>query len=77
MTALFFFSFPFKRYTAVALKYRLSPSLIETILYTGLEKHIFSTEIVIIFLPILLSICLGAQENRLIETVLLSTHNIY
>ena len=64
MTALFFFSFPFKRYTVVALKYRLSPSLIETILYTGLEKHIFSTEIVIIFLPILLSICFGCSREQ-------------
>ena len=29
-----------------------------------------------IFLPIILNMCLGAQKNRLIETVLLSTHNI-
>ena len=36
-------------------------------IYTGLEKQIFSTEIVIIFLPILLRYVLGAQENRLIE----------
>ena len=30
-----------------------------------------------IFLPISLIYVLGAQKNRLIETVLLSTHNIY
>ena len=30
----------------------------------------------IIFLSITLNICFGAQKNRLIETVLLSTHNI-
>ena len=29
-----------------------------------------------IFLPIIFSICFGAQKNRLNETVLLSTHNI-
>ena len=33
-------------------------------------------KIVIIFLTISLNICLGAQKNRLIKTVLLSTHNI-
>ena len=30
----------------------------------------------IIFLPIYLNMCLGVQQNRLIETVLLITHNI-
>ena len=30
----------------------------------------------ITFLPINLNMCLGAQKSRLIETVLLSTHNI-
>ena len=30
----------------------------------------------IIFLPISLNICFGAQKNRLIDTVLLSIHNI-
>ena len=29
-----------------------------------------------IFLPIILTYVLGAQKNRLIETVLLSTHNM-
>ena len=29
-----------------------------------------------IFLPISFNICFGAQKNRLIETVLLRTHNI-
>ena len=32
--------------------------------------------IAIIFLPSNLDICFGVQKNRLIETVLLSTHNI-
>ena len=35
----------------------------------------FERKIEIIFLPINLNICFGAQKNRLIETVLLSTHN--
>ena len=36
----------------------------------------FQCKIVNIFLPKIFSICLDAQKNRLIETVLLSTHNI-
>ena len=40
------------------------------------NKENFWAKIVIIFLPISLNICFGAQKNRLIETVLLSTHNI-
>ena len=43
---------------------------------TGLDKQFFQRKIVNIFLPINFNICLGAQKNRLIETVLLSTHNI-
>ena len=35
-----------------------------------------SIKLLVIFLPINLNMCLGAQKNRLIETVLLSTHNI-
>ena len=57
MTALFFSYF---------LSKDIQPSLSiinETIIYTGLEKHIFSTEIVIIFLPILLSICFGCSRE--------------
>ena len=38
-------------------------------------KH-FERKIVIISIPINLIICLGAQKNRLNETVLLSNHNI-
>ena len=38
--------------------------------------YIFGRKIVNIFLPISFNICLGAQKNHLIETVLLSTHNI-
>ena len=33
-------------------------------------------KIIIILLSICLNMCFGAQKNRLIETVLLSTHNI-
>ena len=39
-------------------------------------NKIFQRKIVNIFLPIILAYVLGAQKNRLIETVLLSTHNI-
>ena len=40
------------------------------------KKH-FQHKFVNIFLPIFLAYVLGAQKNRLIEMVLLSTHNIY
>ena len=41
------------------------------------EHKIVNHKIANIFIPISLNICyLGAQENHLIETVLLSTHNI-
>ena len=43
---------------------------------TGLDKQKFQRKIVNIFLPIFLAYVLGAQKNRLIETSLLSTHNI-
>ena len=36
----------------------------------------FERKIVNIFFPISFNICFGAQKNRLIETVLLSTHSI-
>ena len=39
-------------------------------------NKIFKCKIVNIFLPISFNIVLGAQKSRLIETVLLSTHNI-
>ena len=41
------------------------------------DRKFYERKIVIIFLPINLNMCLGAQKNRLIETVLLSTHNVY
>ena len=37
---------------------------------------LFERKIVNIFLSISLTYVLGAQKNRLIETVILSTHNI-
>ena len=37
---------------------------------------IFESLIENIFLSIILTIVMGAQKNRLIETVVLSTHNI-
>ena len=46
------------------------------LLIMGLDKHHFERIIVNIFLPINFNLCLGAQKNRLIETLLLSTHNI-
>ena len=42
----------------------------------GLDKQKFQSKIVNIFLPISLTYVLGAQENSLIERVLLSNHNI-
>ena len=45
-------------------------------LHTGLDKQKMSALNCEYFLPINFNICLGAQKNRLIETVLLSTHNI-
>ena len=42
----------------------------------GVDKQKFELRIVMIFLSIDLNMFLGAQKNRLIETVLLSTHNI-
>ena len=41
------------------------------------RNTIFERKSVNIFLPISLNVCLGAQKNRLIETVLLSTHNMF
>ena len=43
---------------------------------TGLDKQNFQRINVNIFLPILLPYAFRAQKNRLIETVLLSIHNI-
>ena len=40
------------------------------------DPFFYERKIVIIFLPINLNMCLSAEKNRLIETVLLSTHNI-
>ena len=46
-------------------------------LFLGLVKHkMFKRKIVNIFFPISFTIYFGPQKNRLIETVLLSTHNI-
>ena len=42
----------------------------------NIMNRIFERKIENIFLPISLSICFGDQKNPLIETVLLSTHNI-
>ena len=55
---------------------------IDVYIYQCVSSHIieirkfYVRKIVNIFLPINLNVCLGAQKNRLIETVLLSTHNI-
>ena len=50
--------------------------IIHVILYIGPVKQKNQRKSMIIFLSINFSMCLGAQKNRLIETVLLSTHNI-
>ena len=47
-----------------------------TVIVTVPGEKLYERKTVIISLPINLSMCLGAQMNRLIETVLLSTHNI-
>ena len=47
-----------------------------TVSFIGLDKQIFERKIVNISYPSVLTYVLGAQKNRLIETVLLSTHNI-
>ena len=44
--------------------------------FTGLDICIFERKIVNIFLPVSFEIYLGLQMNCLIETDLLSTHNI-
>ena len=41
----------------------------------GFDKHKFS-KLLIFSYPSFVTYVLGAQKNRLIETVLLSTHNI-
>ena len=42
----------------------------------GESSNLFQFKISIIYLSISLNMCFGARKNRLIETVLLSTHNI-
>ena len=46
------------------------------IITIGFDKQKFECRIVNVFLPTSCNICLGAQKNHLIETVLLSIHNI-
>ena len=62
MTALFFL-ISFQKIYSCCFKVPSLPIINETIIYIGLEKHIFSTDIVIIFLPILLSICFGCSRE--------------
>ena len=45
--------------------------------YTNLVNKHFQRKLVNIFLPIVLAYVLGAQKNRLVDTVLLSTYNIW
>ena len=59
----------------VGLKIRVGrPTGTTHTFHLGLNKN-FQRKIVI-FLPIILAYVLGAQKNRLVETVLLSTHNV-
>ena len=41
------------------------------------KQKITSLKLSIFFYPLVLTFVLGAQKNRLIETVLLSTHNTW
>ena len=45
-------------------------------LYTGLDTQKFCVKLLIFSYPYFFAYVLGAQKNRLIETVLLNTHNI-
>ena len=51
-------------------------SKIFTHISIGLDKHFFSVKLLIFYYPLVLTYVLGAQKNRLIKMVLLSTHNI-
>ena len=51
-------------------------SCFEPFKYHRSRNNIFECKIVNIFLSINLTFALGAQKNLLMETVLLSTHNI-
>ena len=63
---------------AVMLELPEPPMLYRECILTGLDIYInYQRKKVNIFLPISFNICLAAQKNRLIETVLLSTHNIW
>ena len=62
MTALFFL-ISFQKIYSCCFKVPSLSIINETMINTGLEKQIFSTEIVTIFLPILLSICFGCSRE--------------
>ena len=49
---------------------------VKSLFHTAFDRHKCSEKIVNIFLHIILAYVLGAQKNRLIKTVLLSTQNI-
>ena len=59
-----------------SVNYHTCPGQASQWFTTGLDKQKFQHKIVNIFLPINFNICFGCSKNRLIETVLLSTHNI-
>ena len=63
-------------FTNLSLINKTSSFLLKMPIYIGLDKQNFERKILNNLLPISFNICLGAQKNRLIETVLLSTHNI-
>ena len=44
---------------------------------TGFDKKKMHKKVLIFSYPLILTYVLGAQKNRLIETVLLSTHNMF
>ena len=47
------------------------------IISTNLDKPFLSVKLLILSYPSVITYVLGAQKNRLIGTVLLSTHNMF
>ena len=60
----------------LGIEFNTPDSILQAKFTIGPDNEIYLRKILIIFLPINLNMCLGAQKNRLNETVLLSTHNI-
>ena len=63
-------------YTIHIILYNNKVIIVYFYIYIGLDKQNFSIKLLIFSYPLVLTYVLGDQKNRLIETVLLSTHNI-